>query len=74
MVRKTGNLIFHQHFLNIDILLPISHKPFKFSGCFYAIWMQRRVSGNIDLGPSFDFMKRRYLNIKKQQKVTRFFT
>ena len=32
MPRKNENVIF-QHFLNMDISLPISHKPFKFSAC-----------------------------------------
>ena len=64
MVRKSENVIFHQHFLNIDISLPISYKPFKFSTCIHEIWVQGRVSQNFDLGPSFDFMKCRNLNIK----------
>ena len=64
MVRKSENVIFHQHFLNIKISLPISYKPFKFSTCFHEIWVQGSVSQNFDLGPSFDFMKCRNLNIK----------
>ena len=60
-----GNVIFQQHFLTMDISLPISHKPFKFSACIHEIWMQGRVSQNFDSGPGFDFMKCRNLNIKK---------
>ena len=59
MVRKS------EHLLNIDISLPISYKPFKFSTCIHEIWLQGSVSQNIDLGPSFDFIKYRNLNIKK---------
>ena len=57
LVRKSENVIFHKHFLNIDLSLPISYKPLKFSICIYEIWMQGSVSQNFDLGPSFDFMK-----------------
>ena len=35
--------------------------------------MQGRVSQNFDLGPSFDFMKCRNLNIKKMTKSYPFF-
>ena len=65
MPRKNGNVIFQQYFFNMDISLAISHKPFKFSACIHEIWMQGSVSQNFDLGPSFDFMKCRNLNIKK---------
>ena len=65
MVGKNENLIFHQHFLNMDISLPITYKSFKFSTCIHEIWMQGKVSQNFDLGPSFDFMKCRNLIIKK---------
>ena len=64
MVRKRENVILYQHFLNIDISLPIPYKPFKFSTCIHEIWVQGSVSQNFDLGPSFDFMKCRNLNIK----------
>ena len=30
MVRKNENVIFHEHFFNMDISLPVSYKPFKF--------------------------------------------
>ena len=65
MVRKNENVIFHQHFFNIDISLPISCRPFKFSTCIHETLLQGHVSQNFDLGPSFDFMKCRNLNIKK---------
>ena len=57
LVRKSENVIFHKHFLNIDISLPFTHKPLKFSICIHEIWMEGSVSQNFDLGPSFDFMK-----------------
>ena len=65
MVGKNENLIFYQLFLNMDISLPITYKSFKFSTCIHEIWMQGSMSQNFDLGPSFDFMKCRNLNIKK---------
>ena len=36
-------------------------------------WMQGGMSQNFDLGPSFDFMKCRNLNIKKMKKSYPFF-
>ena len=57
MVRQNENVIFHEHFLNIDISLTVSYKPFKFSRCIYEIQMQRSFSQFCYLGPSFDFMK-----------------
>ena len=57
----------------MDISFPISYKSFKFSTCIHEIWMQGRVSQNVDLGPSFDFMKCRNLNIKKKIKSYPFF-
>ena len=65
MFGKNENLIFYQHFLNMDISLPVSYKSFKFLTCIHEIWMQGKVSQNFDLGPSFDFMRCRNLNIKK---------
>ena len=65
MFGTNENLIYYQHFFNMDISLPILYKSFKFSTCIHEIWMQGRVSQNFDLGPSFDFMKCRNLNIKK---------
>ena len=50
----------------MDISLPISYKSFKFSTCIHEIWMQGSVSQNFDLGPSFDFMKCRNLNVTSQ--------
>ena len=32
---KNENVIFQQHFLNMDISLPISYAPFKFSACIH---------------------------------------
>ena len=68
MVGKNENLFFYQLFFNMDISLPITYKPFKFSTCIHEIWLQGRVSQNFDLGPSYDFMKCRNLNIKKLDK------
>ena len=57
MVRKNENVIFHEYFFNMDISLPVSHKPFKFSTCIYEIQIKEILSQIFDLGPSFDFMK-----------------
>ena len=65
MVRKNDNVIFHQHFLNIDISLPTSYKPFTFSKCILEIQRQGIVSQNVDLGSSHNVMKCRNLNTKK---------
>ena len=65
MVGKNIYLIIYQHLFNMDISLPITYKSFKFSTCIHEIWMQGSVSQNFDIGPSFDFMKCRNLNIKK---------
>ena len=63
-----SKLFLHQHFLNIDISLPISYKPFKFSTCIHDIQVQGCMSQILFLGPSFDFMKSRNLEIKKKEK------
>ena len=41
----------------MDIPLNITHKAIIFSTCIPEIEMQRSVSQNVDLGPSFHFMK-----------------
>ena len=64
MVRKIKNVIFHGHFFNMDISLPIAYKQLKFSTSIYEIQMQGSVSQFFDLGPSFYFIKCRNLNIK----------
>ena len=74
MPKKNENVIFLKHFFNMDISLPIPHKPFKFSAFIHEIWMQGSVSQNFDLGPSFYFMHSRKKCFKKLTKVTRFLT
>ena len=51
-MNKCFSLIF-----DIDISLPISYKPFKFSTCIHEIPMQGILSQNFDIGPNLDFMK-----------------
>ena len=63
---------FHEYILNIDISFPMRYKLFKFSTYIHEIWMQGTLSQNLYLGPTFDFIKCRNLNIKKLQKVTLF--
>ena len=53
---------FHVHFLNMDISVNFSHRLFKFETCILEIQMERSVSQNFDLGPSFYFMKCRNLD------------
>ena len=65
MVGKNKFDILPTFFFNMDISLLITYKSFKFSTCIHEIWMQGSVSQNSDLGPSFDFMKCRNLNIQK---------
>ena len=57
MVGKNKILIFHQHFLNMDISLTFPLKLFKFLACILKIQTEESVSQNFDLGPSFSFMK-----------------
>ena len=52
-------------FLTYSALLPIVSGK--------GSWMQGGMSQNFDLGPSFDFMKCRNLNIKKMKKSYPFF-
>ena len=65
MVGKNENVIFHAHFLTMDISSPISYKPFKFSACSHEGYIQGSLSQNFDLGLSFDSMKCNHFNIKK---------
>ena len=65
MVRKNKNVIFHEYFLNMDISFPTEYKQFKFSTCIHEIQMQGTVSQIFDLGPSFDVIKCRNLNMTK---------
>ena len=53
--------IFHIYFLNKDFSLTIAHRPFEFDTCILEIQMEGSVSQNVDIGPSFHFMKFRNL-------------
>ena len=71
---KNKKVIFGQLFLNKDISADIPYTPFKFLTCILKIEMQGSVSQNVDISPSFDFMKCRNSQRKKSPKVTRFLT
>ena len=71
-------LIFHIHFLNMDISLIIALITLETCMCIAEICMEGSVSQNFELGLSFCFMVSRRRNfgkkIQKFTKVTRFFT
>ena len=46
MVGENKNLIFHQHFLNMDILLTIPHTPFKFEIFMNEIYVNLESIGH----------------------------
>ena len=56
MVGENEILIFHEHFLNMDISLHVAHKSIKSSTYIYDIWMEGSVSQNFDLDLSFNFI------------------
>ena len=54
---KTNLFIFDSHFFNMDISDNIVYRPFNFLTCIVEIQMEGSVSQNVDMGPSFYFMK-----------------
>ena len=56
MVSKIEILIFCKHFLNKDISFPIRDEPPKFKTWINEMWMEGRVSQNVDICPRFNFM------------------
>ena len=54
---KNKKLIFGQLFLNKDISADIPFTSIKFKTCIPKIRMQGSMSQNVDIGPSFYFMK-----------------
>ena len=67
---KNKMLFFHSQFLNMDISVNITYRPFRFETCILEIQMEGSVSQNVDIDPSFFFVKCR----NNVPKVTRFFT
>ena len=64
MVRKNINFSFHQFFEHGD-LPHLSIQFFKLLTSIHEISMEGSMSQNVDLGPSFDFMKcRNYIEKK----------
>ena len=59
------NLIFDQHFLNMDISLNNQHKLLKFCLCALHYRIEGTVSQIFDLGPTFHFMKFRKSNFRR---------
>ena len=51
--------------MNMDISVNIAHTSFRFEICMLEIQMQGTMSQNLDIGPSFNFMKSRKLCLKK---------
>ena len=70
-------LLFHVHFLNMDISLIIAPISLKICICIAEICMQGSLSQNFDLGLSFCFMlcRRRHFEkkYKKSQKLPVFY-
>ena len=52
-------MFFHVHFLNMDILVNITHTSFRFETCILEVQMELIGSQNVDIGPSFHFMNSR---------------
>ena len=48
--------LFHKYFFNMDISVTNDSILIKFSPCVDNIYMERKVSQNLDISPSFYFM------------------
>ena len=59
------NLIFYQHFFNMDISLNNQHKVLKFCLCALHYHIEGTVSQIFDLDPTFHFMKFRKSSFEK---------
>ena len=62
---EVKKLIFHQHFLNMEISFNTQRKGLKFCLCIFHYHMEGSVSQIFDLGLRFCFMNSRTLNFKK---------